>query len=35
MTKNLKLNNKIVRKCDPEYDFIFNHKINGLITASA
>ena len=35
MTKNLKLNNKIIciENADPGYDFIFNHKINGLITA--
>lgn len=35
ITKNLNLNDKIVciKNADPGYDFIFNYKINGLITA--
>ena len=34
-SKKLNLNNKIVciENADPGYDFIFNYKINGLITA--
>ena len=35
ITKNLSLDNKIIciKNADPGYDFIFNHKIKGLITA--
>ena len=35
ISKKLNLNNKIVciENADPGYDFIFNYKINGLITA--
>ena len=35
ISKKLNLNNKIIciQNADPGYDFIFNFKINGLITA--